>query len=86
MMCEVHPTKLDVSPQEAEIKHNRGMGCAAPPIELFVNGVYCPPVVKLLEEMGDLKIKHKIGSKGVVMIVDYSEVMSKTRRLRGLDD
>lgn len=50
-LCDVHPSKFGGSNHEAE-KHGRGMGCRESPIQAFINTVYCPPIVAIMEQRG----------------------------------
>lgn len=76
--CSVHPTIVS----EEEAMRLRGHGCHLVPLALFVDGHYCPPLVRIVEENSSIQVKPKRWGHGVVGIENYHEVMATLGSLR----
>jgi len=79
-LCLAHPSIIG---KEKSLRL-RGK-CWGGVLAQFANRVYCPPVVRIIEErlgIGVVPVSHGFG---VVGIANFEEVAPVSRKLRGLD-
>lgn len=74
-LCHIHPSLIG----KEEALTQRGEGCEMTPAEAFFNlGIYCPPVVEIIEKNHGLRVKPKtIAGIGVVAVDNIDEVRTK---------
>lgn len=79
-LCAAHPSIVGKE-RALRLRGKCGFG----PLEIFAGNIYCPPVVHIIEERLGLAVEPLSLPDGRVTIVNFEEVASKSRELRGLE-